>query len=933
MTSEKRIQYSGIVRALPQSNSREGSCQEMINVRIKKGCLRPIGKKDLYSIGNSYAAQTFAQDYTEIYLHDIENGIMSGEPNWIGYKKTEGKLYVINPMNGISDDIESFTATPNKEVNIVFLKRTMIVTSDNGVGVFLFNSDKQYIQTASLPVPDTDLTRINSEYVTTDQAFYAEGVLGNYFAKLNSVSSSAGKIYGSIMYITAYKLFDGSYILPSIPRYFEISNGGVFHRANPGGGSSADRLFDMRFYVAALRATINNELYTASIGDTKDLISSICIFSTRPQPVHKIDDTIITDQFLDAFSSVESEATQEFKTKLPLNDEFTKLAKSEGWYLIHEFNFEDVVGKTGRTTIDIDTKGFYQDYATRDTLTTDQFTHHKLKARFPLVYNDRLHLLNIKTQLGLPYVVWPDSTEFLGSTNTFTGKITVWLKTSLGQAVRQKTTNIPVYMASVQQTTTYTSSEEAEYGLSQLSSNPNYIADSGYINSRTITDPYETVYDLTWKEYDTNDANSYFVIPEVVGYNDSRAYKMQIAVNSGAGYKVLFEENLLKNESMNFSYWVPTSFTSNEDSSTDNYKVTKKLVSSVTTAATIPDEIELPYDTNRLQVSEIQNPLVFPAKNSYQVGTGDGLAIASGSEPLSTGQFGQFPLQVFTTKGIWCLEVGLNDVLYTNILPVSDEVIENPKNVISIGSGVVYSTVNGLFIVNGRQSVQLSEVVEGVPELVENLTWITALTTSEPTNTRFTPGLSNALSETDFINYITGSTIGFDRINQELIVSNKNYGYSYIYSFESKVWTKISQSYLALINSYPRLIGITNTNMYDLTKELNYEHVEIIIVSNAQTIDGTETLKKIERAIQYAKVSTGTGKYFGFYVWTSDDLTTWQLITGKQKTGAYIKDAMIQRSHGSAKYYVFAVNGKVSFDTEIREIIIWFKNKWINRLR
>lgn len=946
--TEKSIKYSGINRAVPQSLAPDGSCQEIINARPKKGCWRPIPNKSLHSFKPS-AVFTYDSNpitFTQIYLHDIENGITPGQPNWIGYKLVPaveaapayGQIYTINADNTCDLLLNNIDASI-VPVSVVFLKRTMIITTGAGVLVFLFTPDKQYVQTASLPVPDVDLTTRASEYVQSEAYFSAEAVLGGFYAKLNELSGTSGKMFGSIMYITVYRLFDGSYILPCIPKYLNISNGGTLYRQNPGGGSSDDRIFDLRFYMKALSATVNNELYPSTIEDTKDLIESICVFATKSTTLQRIDETTLTNTMLEARPSPEELAATNFKTIFPTNPDFSKLAQTEGWYKIHEFSFEDVVGKTGRTTKDVDTTGFYQDYATRETLITDQFTHHTLNARSAYVYNDRLHILNIKTSLGSPYIIWPDNTDTFGQTDQTEGILSVWLKTSLGKAIRKSTISVPIYRIATQKSQLF----DTDYSAAQAfldameatpSSNANYIKGTGYI-SITIIDPYPTEsFEVWYKEYESGDANSYYVIPSVVGYNDARAYKMQISV----GGNLLFEETLTKNSLMNFATWNSTQFSADDTDTTKNFNVTKKLTSSITTAATIPAALELPFDTNRLQVSEIQNPLIFPTKNSYQIGTGDGITMCAGSEPLSTGQFGQFPLQVFTTKGVWALEIGSGDVLYTNVLPSSSEVVENAMNVISIGIGVVYSTVKGLFVLQGRENTEIGEINEGIP--YSQITWnnwdileLIHLNTGENPNLHFTPGLFYSLSTVDFLEYLQESSIGYDQLNKELIVTNKEFSYSYIFSLEEKVWYKISRSYSLLINDYPKLIGIKDASIYSLSEEDETQHVEVLIITNAQSFELTDVYKKIERIIQRTAFTTNSGKVSGFYIFASDDLQTWHIISGKQKDGTNIKDLLCQRSHGSAKYYVLVFNGTVSCNTEIKQIEIIFKNKWNNRLR
>jgi len=889
MTELKTIQYSGINRAVPQSMAPDGSCQEIINSRFRKGCWRPIGEKMHYLINGN--AVDIPEMIDEVYLHDIENGFIPGEPNWIGYDNATGNVYLLDPTDTDAESGTLITTIINKtDVSIVFLKRTMIICSGDGVKVFLYTeTSPYYAQTAEIPVPDVMVSRTTAELVgvESDNTQTGEAILGKFYENLNKLSENEGWLYGSIMYMVAYRLFDGSYILPSIPRYVELSNGGNLKYRNPGGDSREDNEFRLDFAGYKIQASIDCSVY-AGFETTKDLIESICIFATKATPLHQFDITALSVEKLSnvygtKYNSEHHIDTWSFEKVFPvISNDFKDLAKSTSWYKVHEFDFEKIVTIPYVLVEPIDTKGYYQDYATRETLIADQFTHHTLSAKAALVYNDRLHLLNIKTSPGLPYVSWHAPDTFVQMT-TIPGKITTSLKTSLGKCTVVHDVDIPVYRK-------------------------------------------------------TSDMQNYILIPEVVGYNDSRATKITIiAIVADINY-ILLSESLTKNVLMNFSFWHKTAFSLVNDvliERTTNYSMTEILAADITTKlpASNPVSAGLPFDTNRLQVSEIQNPLIFPAKYSYQIGTGDGLTMAAGSEPLSTGQFGQFPLQVFTTKGIWALEIGLGDVLYTNVLPSSPEVIENRKNVISVGSGVVYSTHNGLFVLNGRQSTQLSEIVEGKPSIAHLIGEINTLIDPGEQNTHFTKGLSETLSTVDFLTYLQNSQIGFDYDNHELVVTNASYHFSYIYSFESKMWFKISKSFTKLINNYPKLIGVTSDSVLSISQESDAQEVQVMFITNAQSFDAPDSYKKLERFIQRIKFGTEYQKVIGIYLFASDDLVTWQLMVGRQREGSYIKDLLVQRTPGSARHFVIVLNGTMKPDSEIKQIETLVKIKWNNRLR
>lgn len=871
---ETKIQYKGIARALSNEQIEDGFLDEAINARKRHGKLTTRGHA-------TYLFKKPDDNFDKIFYHDQE-----GIGNYIGYLATAGEIRLINTTSGTSSVIVS--PVTGNDVDVVFLKRTMIIISDEGVKTFIYTQENGYVQTESLPVPDVVLKRTTAEIVggeATEASTWA-GVLGSYWENLNRLSINTGKLYGSVMYMVAYRLFDGSYILTSTPRYLELSNGGNLKWRNPGGGGTEDRQFWLEFAGYNISATLDCSTYYESFAGIKDLVQSICVFMTKATPLIEINETSLTDKQLadnygNYYNSQHGINSWAFSTLFPMNTDFKDLGKSTGWYKVHEFDFEKVVATAYVWVDPVNTKGFYQDYGVREALKTDQFSHHVLTARVAYVYNDRLHLANIKTSVGLPYVLWRCPDDFVQMT-TVTGKVIVSLKTTLGNVTRISSVNIPVYRK-------------------------------------------------------TADMTNYLVVPEVVGYNDFRAFKMQIiVVQSGSNYQ-LFNEALTKNEPMNFSFWHKTVFSLDNNiltGHTSNYSSTEIKTADIASYVSIasPSESGLPFDTNRLQVSEIQNPIVFPTKNSYQVGTGSIIAIRSRSIPLSTGQFGQFPLQVFTTSGNWAMEQGSGDVVYSNQLPVNGEVAINKDQIISLSYGVTYSTKEGLFVVSGIDVTDLTQLLIGSPNLAlqAEQNYLLRLNRTELVQ------LVNSVSIVDAKTYILGAKVGFDCVNNELIVTNSLYNYSYVFSFESKNWFKISDSFDILINRYPQLLVVrenTNPGIFTLSVESFDGSIDVLLTTRPCKIDGSNVFTLIHRVIQRCELNLASSKYAGFYVFASNDLRKWQLLIGSdRKTGSFT-DIERSRVHCKAKYFIFVFAACLTEGSSINEIDIQYYHKLLAKIR
>jgi hypothetical protein len=884
----KQIKISGIARNVPQNSSPDGSCQEIINMRYRSGAWRPSpDKRVIHNATFTYQGSPIVFD--SIFLHDIEDGVNVGDPNWLGLCKSMSGVFLINPNTNVCELIDYITI--GDHTTCVFLKRTMIVTASDGLKTYLYSKKDgkgSYGKIGNLPTPmvnlyseegikPTNYTETIKDTVDTEGLDYHDvtGLLGLYYKAINDQSHSKGRLHGSICYRTAFKLFDGSYVMHSIPRYLECNNGvlPVFNNDN----------MHWRLTFGSVVGQLITSVYPSVTYDSmKDLIDSIVVFATKVQPKYLVDDTI-TPEFLASTLSLFGDNW----TAFPINPDFENMCDSEGWYQILEFDFNDVVGNTeGSITKLADTKNFYQDYATRKTLTTDQFSHHQLVSKSALVYNDRLHILNVKTRFETPTFLAEDFHNYAFLLNR-QGVVVVYLSTGLGKAVLVNQCAFPVYQSMI-------------------------------------------------------DSQYYYVQNAIVGYPDARATKMEVAVVDGNGqYRLLYSVDLKANVGGNFSYHQNTLREGTTTPDQAHYVTRMVWENALGPVYTIPQSSDTPFDTNRLQASEIQNPMVYPSKYSYQIGTGEGICMAVASEPLTAGQFGAFPLMVFTSKGRWVLQQGSDTILYASVQNVDAEVCDNPKNVIGIGSSIVYSTLRGLYIAQGMEKKRISELVEGKPHSSFNsLTEMQTLLS----DSRCTPSLANSLSDVDFLEYLSGSSVGFDQVTKEMIVTNPAKGYSYVYSTEYDVWFKISRSFDLLINNYPLLYGISEDKVYNLSDQGYSGNTQVMVISNAMSLEMPDVFKKIERMIVRCSVSTAIGSFVGAYIFATDDLYTYELVTGRQRNNAVgggasngvmppMKDLLLQRSQGSAKYFSLVINGNINNDSEISFVDSLFIEKMNRKIR
>jgi hypothetical protein len=115
---------------------------------------------------------------------------------------------------------------------------------------------------------------------------------------------------------------------------------------------------------------------------------------------------------------------------------------------------------------------------------------------------------------------------------------------------------------------------------------------------------------------------------------------------------------------------------------------------------------------NELYVSEVNNPLVFRPAGDLVAGLGTIVGLATQTTALSQGQFGQYPLIVFASDGIYAASVG-KDGVFSAIHPMSREVCNNAKSITPTDAEVFFSSSKGLMVVYGNTVKHVSEQLDG----------------------------------------------------------------------------------------------------------------------------------------------------------------------------------------------------------------------------
>ncbi|MBR4118863.1 MAG: hypothetical protein IKK64_02145 [Bacteroidales bacterium] len=299
-----------------------------------------------------------------------------------------------------------------------------------------------------------------------------------------------------------------------------------------------------------------------------------------------------------------------------------------------------------------------------------------------------------------------------------------------------------------------------------------------------------------------------------ISYPDSRAYSMEIWIKYSDGtirYK-LFPLKSSKVENM--AYYISSQFNGIE---LDEYN------------GDIPSLKQRDYDSfpNLLRVSNHENPFYFPQELSYSVSNGEILNISAVTAELSQGRYGEFPLYIFTSDGIWTLQQGSEEVVYQTLLPVSRDIAISNKGIASTDNAIVFLADKGLMLLSGSSVTQLSSFGLERSDIIAPI---------EVEGNEVTIK-SDQTCVDNFKEYIKNSHIKFNYSNNELLFLNSGKEYLYSFSLNGTGWSRIeftNTPLLLFLNIYPDLYVCDSTgSLYNLSREIMNESLPFIVTTRA----------------------------------------------------------------------------------------------------
>ena len=349
----------------------------------------------------------------------------------------------------------------------------------------------------------------------------------------------------------------------------------------------------------------------------------------------------------------------------------------------------------------------------------------------------------------------------------------------------------------------------------------------------------------TWVKSDKNDNVDPIVFSGWLYYPDPNAKEMLIRRVDGTGtfgWKVSLSQHKMLNGAYSFE---------NLPHSSKNISISSINVPEVTGG----------YEDLNSQIftSVVNNPFVFEASGDNTVGTGKILGIIANTEAVSQGQFGQYPLMVFTDEGIYGMSVN-SEGLYSASYPISREVCNESSPLVPTDRLVFFTSKKGLMAASGGSVACMSEQLKGRTSNGADIT-----------------------SEGRFLDFIKDCMIAYDYRDSLLRIYNKSKSYQYIYNMVDRTFSVASGNIFvkAVVNDYPdNLIQDTEGNVYTLTGKPDVFDDDRLydgkIITRPLKLGGSMILKSIRDVKNLCDTINGTLR---LEIFGSNDCRKWTQLT------------------------------------------------------
>ena len=315
---------------------------------------------------------------------------------------------------------------------------------------------------------------------------------------------------------------------------------------------------------------------------------------------------------------------------------------------------------------------------------------------------------------------------------------------------------------------------------------------------------------------------------------------------------------------------------------------------------------------NVIRVSAANNPFVWPLANSYTIGTEDNeiIAVNAAALEMSDAKFGEFPLYVFTKEGIFAMQSGSGEVLYSAIVPLNYDRIINPHT-LAVNYNVLYITSRGVHALHSNESALISEPI-------------------------------NDEANRPLLDFLTNAKMAYQHKFGEVIFYNNDrangvfkYPNAYTFSLGAKVWA--TRDWNAEGDLYTRELlnsgvmiqqGDGFAILSDIHEEESTGTTKCYFLSRPMKFNNQE-FKRIETLV--ARLQADPAIEVNVQLQASNDLVTW--VTCREVARDTQYDVNIRRTPFSARYFRVSLECTTNGDVSIMGFDFEYYMRFLHRMR
>lgn len=838
------VPFSGLTS---NANHKDGECSNLVNLRPKNGYLKPVSpRKEEYN---------FTREYDIVFLHRINE-----LENWIGVAHSVIYSY-INTASPIQ-----IGDTGEKINSVQQIGNTLSFVCDANIYYALW-SDQYYKYLGN--IPELPVVSFETPSMTTDSKKYIDEYGVNIIkadtddgdGALMQLEQTQGltkviidrnpnKYHDAFLMIYSFRLYDGSAIKHSspiliMPQDGYNSWGEMYFQSSSDGYFGDESKVSHKFYVLSAK-------YNFSIlNEWKDIIKSVDFFATKYIGLASPDNItrfIGSRNTLNTFNLYSKE-----RVRTPIR---------RGETSTPNFDYSETIEEKVTNT-----SNFYLYYSEEDFSgsKTTIFPNPKVTVK------DNFY--NIVHQEDMP-------------------------SDSLSQhSIGAKTVSIYNNRLRLSDITT---SFYTGHPISQFKWGSPYNGeevDTGTIMPGSVC-TYVTLKteqgEIIVRRYE---GTAVLFLGAFISYPDPRATNIRIFETEASGYiKERFSVALTPHPRLNIAYVVNDGlkpFISNSDvitSGTPHYNFQAKLI-----------------ENNKLKVSEVNNPFVFPDANTYQVGSGKILNESSIIMNVSDRNYGMYPMFVFTTDGVFTMAGQTSDSVHDSVQaptylepPISDVICATPY-------GVAFITKRGLMLISQHEtnfiSSQLREEDDKI--VIHDINEISEESVHYP-NSSFVSFLSKVKS------------MLYNPYNDELIISSSDYDYSYVYDFPTQSFYLSTEKFTGIVqNSFPDIYVVDGQKIKDYSRSQT-KAANVSIITRPLSF-GTTDIKTLGRVwLRALLYNTTVMSVAAFHSLDGVNFFPIKGLMFGQRNGNYLDVDLGLLARQTYKHYMLIIAGTVGEDTQIR---------------